>query len=164
MRKSLNQTNYIVSVNSWPQGPLLITQTLLFFFCFTIFAKKLNYVKNNCSPRILWKDKKVDLNEYLGVRSNFRLGNLVAMLGVPRHLNLAVPRLRFMKLGPSTAQEVPYYYSMHSFLKLSKGTENGKRSQGKAWPLNISSWSYTILHKTVRSDKERWNNLWNLGD
>jgi len=76
------------------------TDRLLFFFCFT---KKLNYVKKNCSPGILWKDKKVDPNEYLGVKLNFRLGNLVVILGIPGYLNLAVPWLRFMKFGPSTA-------------------------------------------------------------
>lgn len=55
------------------------------------------------------KGQKGGSQKISGVRVNFRLGNLVAILGVPGCLNLAVPWLRFMKLNPSTAQEVPYY-------------------------------------------------------
>lgn len=36
-----------------------------------------------------------------------------------------------MNVGPSIAQEGPYYLTMHSFLKLGKGTEDSKGAKGK---------------------------------
>ena len=59
-----------------------------------------------------------------------------------------------MNVGPSIAQEGPYYLTMHSFLKLGKGTEDSKGAKGKH-NLSTSLAEPIPMHKDVGSDKER---------